>query len=66
METKKKQDNWYVIIDSMGRRTNNYIFANNITEARKKFKTDPQYAELYKKYGYFGSLKRVYNGGVRG
>lgn len=66
METKKKQDNWYVIIDSMGRHTNNYVFASNITEARKKFKTDPQYSELYKKYGYFGSLKRVYNGGVRG
>ena len=66
METKKKQDNWYAIIDGMGRHTNNYVFASNITEARKKFKTDPQYAELYKKYGYFGSLKRVYNGGVRG
>lgn len=50
----------------MGRHTNNYVFASNITEARKKFKSDPSYAELYKKYGYFGTLQRVYNGGVRG
>lgn len=66
MEAKNKQDNWYRILDGMGRPTNHYVFASNITEARKKFKNDPQYAELWKKYGYFGSLQRVYNGGVRG
>ena len=49
METKKKQFNWYAIW-SQGVNTHEFVFASNIEEARTKFKTYPQYAELYKKY----------------
>ena len=59
---KRKQDNWYRVVDHNGKPTTEYIFASNIQEARKIFKSDPRYA----KYRYFGRLERVYNGGVRG
>ncbi len=59
METKKKQFNWYAIW-SQGVNTHEFVFASNIEEARTKFKTYPQYAELYKKYKKGYKLKRVY------
>lgn len=66
MNAEKRQENWYEILDSKGLGTGNYVFASNIQEAKKKFKTDECYKQLYRKYGYFGKLQRVYNGGVRG
>lgn len=66
MNTEKKQNNWYVITDCNGKETGYYVFASNMKEAMKIFKTNENYKELYKKYGYFGQLRRVYNGGVRG
>ena len=61
--SKKEQSNCYNIVDCMGRSTEHYIYASNITEAKRKFKEN---SELWKKYGYYGGIKRVYNGGVRG
>jgi len=62
MENKKiKQENYYNVIDSMGRPTSIYIVASNIKDA---------YIEAKKRQSEIGSsyykLKRCYNGGVRG
>ena len=59
----EKQSNCYNIIDANGNSTKEYIYASNIKETKRKFKEN---TELWKKYGYYGSIKRVYNGGVRG
>ena len=48
--TKKEQSNCYNIVDCMGRSTEHYIYASNITEAKRKFKAN---TELWKKYGYY-------------
>jgi len=59
---KSKQDNYYEIIDSMGRRAKINYCASNIAEAYRLFEED---TPNYRKYGN-GKLKRIYNGGVRG
>lgn len=59
--TKQEQNNTYVIIDSMGRRTNIYIIASNIKEATTEAKKrEREIGSSYYK------IKRCYNGGVRG
>lgn len=63
MTTGKKieQENWYVIYDSMGRRTEKYVIAANINEARKEArKIENQIGSRWYK------VVRCYNGGVRG
>lgn len=60
-EKKNQQTNVYVIYDSMGRRTDIYVTASNIKKA---------YAEarkiVYKIGSSYYTVKRCYNGGVRG
>ena len=54
------QSNTYIVIDSMGRRTDIYITASNIKEAHQEAKKRKDItSSIYK-------LKRIYNGGVRG
>ena len=55
----QEQQNWYQIIDSMGRQTGEYVIASNLKEAYEKAKSHP-------KMKYTSKLKRAYNGGVRG
>lgn len=58
---KIEQNNWYVIIDSMGRRTDIYVIASNIREACKEArKIENEIGSSYYK------VVRCYNGGVRG
>jgi len=59
----KKQVNTYAIYDCMGRLTDVRYYASNKAEAMKLFKAD---TVNYRKYGYFGKLSRIYNGGVYG
>jgi hypothetical protein len=58
---RNEQNNYYNIIDSMGRPTKIYIIASNIKEAC---------AEAKKRQAEIGSsyykVKRSYSGGVRG
>ena len=58
----QEQNNLYNVKDSMGRPTDVYYTASNLTEAFKSFKEDKA---NYQKY-YYGKLVRCYNGGVRG
>lgn len=58
---KQEQNNWYNVIDSMGRPTKIYIIASNIKDACKQAK------ERQKEIGSsYYKVKRCYNGGVRG
>ena len=59
----KKRVNTYAIYDCMGRLTDVRCYASNKAEAMKLFKAD---TVNYRKYGYFGKLSRIYNGGVYG
>jgi hypothetical protein len=62
-EPKKiEQANTYIIIDSMGRRTDVYICASNIKEAGEIAKEKAKQNNL----GAYYKVKRCYNGGVRG
>jgi hypothetical protein len=62
-KTKKtEQENFYNVVDSMGRPTSIYYCASNIKDAYKMFKLD---IVNFNKH-YYGKLKRGYNGGVRG
>ena len=55
------QANLYQVIDSMGRPTEIYVGASNVTEAYKEArKIEKQIGSRYYK------LKRCYNGAVRG
>lgn len=58
---KQEQNNWYNVIDSMGRPTKIYIIASNIKDACKEAKT--RIKEIGSSYY---KVKRCYNGGVRG
>ena len=58
---KIEQSNTYVVYDSMGRRTEIYIFASNIKDACKEAKMSIR--EIGSSYY---KVKRAYNGGVRG
>jgi hypothetical protein len=56
-----KQSNLYVVYNSIGVRTNVYINASNIKEACQEAK------KRIKEIGsLYYSVKRCYNGGVRG
>lgn len=58
---KIEQANWYVIYDSMGRRTELYVLASNIQDARREArKIEDKIGSVYYK------VQRCYNGGVRG
>lgn len=59
----KKQVNTYVVYDCNGMNTGVCYQASNKKEALRIFKAD---TENYKKYGYYGKLSRMYNGGVYG
>ncbi len=63
-QTKKQQamtqQNWYTITSASGQETTIRIIASNMKEAMKIAK------EKYRTQIYFGKLKRVYDGGVRG
>lgn len=59
--TKQEQNNWYNVIDSMGRPTKIYIIASNIKDACKEAKS--RIKEIGSSYY---KVKRCYNGGVRG
>jgi len=54
------QQNWYTITSASGKETTIRIIASNMKEAMKIAK------EKYRSQIYFGKLKRVYDGGVRG
>lgn len=56
---KKKQINMYVVYDSMGRKTEHYIAASNMTEAIKLSQNDPKIT------GSYWKLKRVYKTGKK-
>lgn len=58
---KQEQNNWYNVIDSMGRPTKIYIIASNIKAACKEAKARQK--EIGSSYY---KVKRCYNGGVRG
>lgn len=63
MENSQKieQQNYYNVIDSMGRPTNIYIIASNIKDACAEAKNrQKEIGSAYYK------VKRCYNGGVRG
>ena len=59
---KSEQNNTYIIIDSMGRRTDIYLMASNIKEACQIAKEKAKEKNL----GNYYKVKRCYNGGVRG
>ena len=54
------QSNFYTITDASGNRTNVIFNASNLKEAVKIAKL------MYPNLCYFGKVKRIYNGGVRG
>lgn len=54
------QSNFYTITDASGNRTNVIFNAQNLKEAIKIAKL------MYPNLCYFGKVKRIYNGGVRG
>lgn len=57
---KKEQLNFYHIFDNNGKKTDIFYIASNKKDAFNMFKSDK---ENYKKYSYFGQLKRVYTHG---
>ena len=62
MEAQKiEQSNTYIVLDSMGRRTNVYIIASNLKEACAEAKN--RIKEIGSSYY---KVKRCYNGGIRG
>ena len=56
-----EQSNTYIVLDSMGRRTQVYIIASNIKDACKEAKK--RISEIGSSYY---KVQRCYNGGVRG
>jgi hypothetical protein len=56
----KTQQNWYTITNANGTNSDIRIIASNLKDAVKIAKKE------YPNQCYFGKIKRIYDGGVRG